>query len=229
MRHRKRGNRATQPGPDQSGPDRVLDALLAGRPLPGEDQAGLRPVADVLAALRRPAAEGELSGQASAMAEFRARPHRPGRAARPRRRGVPVIGPLLTPRPMLALAAGAVVVAGLAAGAYEGDLPAPVQRLVQHFGLTAVRTTPSPSPPRPTPPPTPRAEATPQQHRPGPHRRGGQPAADREPHQKHHEHGTAPGGPGHQPGGRPGGLPGPGGQVSAGASSAPSHGPGTPP
>lgn len=42
------------PGQDQPGPEAMLDALLDGGPLPGGDSDGLQPVADVLAALRRP-------------------------------------------------------------------------------------------------------------------------------------------------------------------------------
>jgi hypothetical protein len=40
----------------------MLDALLDGGPLPGADSDGLQPVADVLAALRAPAAPAELTG-----------------------------------------------------------------------------------------------------------------------------------------------------------------------
>ena len=79
-------------------------------PLPGADQPGLQPVADVLAALRRPAERGELAGQARALAEFRARPRRRARAAARHRRG-PVLSALFRPRPATALAAGALLLA----------------------------------------------------------------------------------------------------------------------
>ena len=210
MRHHERGTRNSQPRQDPSDPDQVLEALLAGYPLPDEDPAGLQPVAELLTALRQPAAPAELTGQASALAEFRARPRRTARTAWPRRRGGPVRGPLLRPRPATALLAGAVVVAGLAAGAYEGDLPGPVQSWAHHtFGLTAARSKALHRPEHPahpghtttaspTPAPSPRhrpgaAQAGLSQHRQqhaeqhGDSRR----AAD----QDGHQHGDQPGNP----------------------------------
>ena len=207
MRDHERGTRP--PSPDQSSPDLVLDALLAGRPLPGEDQAGLQPVADVLAALRAPAAPAELTGQASAVAAFRAQPHR-SHSHRARR--------ALWPRPVAALAAG-LVVAALAAGAYEGDLPAPVQQWAHHtFGLTAARTKATPTPHHPQPPATPGPSpdsSPPHRNRPaqssssppGPQHtehRDGQRSGDRDGHQ----HDGQPGGPGPSPG-WPSGSPSP--------------------
>jgi hypothetical protein len=206
MRHRERGTRNSQPGQDPSDPDQVLEALLAGCPLPDEAPAGLQPVADVLTALRQPAVPAELTGQASALAQFRARPRRTAAATWPRRRGGPVRGPLLRPRPATALLAGAVVVAGLAAGAYEGDLPGPVQQWAHHtFGLTAARSK-APRPPEHRKYPGHTATASPSPA-PSPHHRqgtaqaglsqhGGQHgdshrAADRDGHQ----HGDQPGNP----------------------------------
>ncbi len=217
MRHRERGTRNSQPGQDPSGPDQVLDALLAGGPLPGEDQGGLQPVADVLAALRSPAAAAELTGQASALAEFRARPRRAARTPRPRRRRGPVLGTLLRPRPAMVFAAGAVVVAGLAAGAYEGDLPGPVQQWAHHtFGLTAARSTASPAPShsRPGSHPSPTPALSPDHHH-GPARRG------------HPEHGEQRHGASHRPAGRDGRRPArpsgsPGTSPASGPSGAPS-------
>jgi hypothetical protein len=204
MRHRERGTRNSQPGQDPSDLDRVLEALLAGYPLPDEDPAGLQPVADVLTALRQPAAPAELTGQASALAEFRARPRRTAAVTWPRRRGGPVRGPLLRPRPATALLAGAVVVAGLAAGAYEGDLPGPVQQWAHHtFGLTAARSkAPHPEHPgRPataSPPPASSqhrrhspAQPSPSQYGQGEQHRDSHRAADRDGHQ----HGDQPGNP----------------------------------
>lgn len=208
MRDRERGNRPTPPGQDQSGPDQVLEALLAGRPLPGQDPAGLQPVADVLAALRAPAAPAELTGQASALAEFRAQPHRSGsqrsRSRRARR--------TFRPRPVLALAA-ALVVAGLTAGGYEGDLPAPVQQWAHHtFGLTAARTkTPhSPRHPHPaaTPDPAPDRSHHPRRNRPaqlgptpGGSRLSQHEAGHRSGDRDGHQHDGWPGGPGPSSGG----------------------------
>ncbi len=203
--------------------DALLDSLLEGGPLPGEDQAGLQPVADVLAALRAPATPAELTGQASALAAFRAQPRRShsrrSRSRRARR--------TFRPRPVTALAAG-VVVAALAAGAYEGDLPGPVQQWAHHtFGLTASRTktppTPSSSPrhsrstdnPSPTPDPSHRPQnrpAHPSATVPGWQR--GQPRGASHP---------GPGRDGHQHAGQPGspGPSGPGGSPSSSASATP--------
>lgn len=98
----------------------MLDALLDGRPLPGGDPGGLQPVADVLAALRAPAAPAELAGQASALAAFRAQPQCSARAARSPRSAARAgqlgrarrHGPLLRPRLAMAFAAaGAALVA----------------------------------------------------------------------------------------------------------------------
>lgn len=207
MRDRERGTRTRPPSQDQSSPDQVLDALLAGAPLPGEDQAGLQPVADVLAALRAPAAPAELTGQASALAAFRAQPRR-AHSHRARR--------ALWPRPVTALAAG-VVVAALATSAYEGDLPAPVQQWAHHtFGLTAARTKAKPAPrhpqpsatPDPTPVPShPHRSAKPSPAPPGPRRtehRDGQRSGGRDGRQ----HDGQPGGPGPSSGG-PGSSPSP--------------------
>jgi hypothetical protein len=235
MRHRERGTRNSQPGQDVSDPDQILEALLAGWPLPDEDQAALRPVADVLAALRQPAAPAELTGQASALAAFRAQPRRTARAAPPRRRRGLAPGPLLRPRPAL-LFAGAAMLAGLAIGGYEGDLPAPVQEWAHHtFGLTAVR---APSSPKPTPSGH-TASATPDsspdpahQHRPSTGR-AGQPGqrtpqhdASHQPDGKgRHRHGRSRGTAGPSPATDPSSAPTPGGQGTPGASSAPSPGP----
>lgn len=208
----------------------MLDALLDGGPLPGEDQAGLQPVADVLAALRAPATPAELTGQASALAEFRAQPRRSRSRRRPHRgqspqRGRPVLGTLLRPRPVTALAA-AVVVAGLAAGAYEGDLPGPVQQWAHHtFGLTASRTkaTPSSSPSRSRAAPSPTPDPSPsQQHRNRAVQHGPAPAG---PHDQHADGRRTTGRDGHQHDGQQGG-PGP---SSGGSGGSPSPSPsGTP-
>jgi hypothetical protein len=222
MRDRERGTRPSSQ--DQSSPDLVLDSLLAGRPLPGEDQAGLQPVADVLAALRAPAAPAELTGQASALAAFRAQPHRSRSHRKPRRgqspqRGRPVLGALLRPRPVTALAAG-VVVAALAAGAYEGDLPAPVQQWAHHtFGLTASRSREPLKPGHHGSSPTASSSAT-ASHRhqhstaqptvPEHGTQQDQPRADshRSTGRDGHQHNDQPGGPGPSSGG-PSGSPSP--------------------
>jgi hypothetical protein len=195
----------------------MLDALLDGGPLPGGDQDGLQPVADVLAALRAPAAPAELAGQASALAAFRAQPQRSARAARSprsaaragqaRQRGRPRRGPLLRPWPAMVLAAGAAVLAGLAAGAYAGDLPGPMEQLAHTFGLTASRSKvqhhphrhPQPAGPvGPSATPSPQQRAAPAAHSPAP--RGPKPS-HRPDSRNGHRHagpqgGTGPGSPG---------------------------------
>ncbi|HTT53097.1 MAG TPA: hypothetical protein VMH35_17010 [Streptosporangiaceae bacterium] len=217
MRHRQ-----SDCGQDPAGQDRALDALLAGVALPvadlgGADQPGLQPVADVLAALRRPGERGELAGQASALAEFRARPRRRARATARHRRG-PVLSTLLRPRPATAVAAGALLLAGLAAGAYAGDLPAPVQGWAHRIGLTAVR-----SPATPTPTPTasrragqPAAAPTrePSHRARDRHGRGGRHATARPGWPRaHHPRPRRPGRPGVLPG-RRGGWPAPGSRLA---------------
>ena len=66
--------------------DAALAAILAGSDLPAGAAAGLRPVADVLAALRAGPASDELSGLGATQAEFRRRIGRPARPGRSRGR-----------------------------------------------------------------------------------------------------------------------------------------------
>ena len=77
--------------------DEALDALLAQDRGPGETAAPLRPVADVLAALRAAPSHGELTGLDPVLAEFRgaggmpdgfhrSRPRRPALASYPAQR-----------------------------------------------------------------------------------------------------------------------------------------------
>jgi hypothetical protein len=110
---------------------RTLDALLSGRTEPEEASAGLRPVADVLAALRAPPDPGELAGWDHALTAFRQTP--PGLPGVPRRsrRSGPLSSRLRT---RLAAAAAAVAVAvsgGGIAAAYAGMLPAALQKIAQ--------------------------------------------------------------------------------------------------
>jgi hypothetical protein len=237
------------PGQDQPGPEAMLDALLDGGPLPGGDQDGLQPVADVLAALRAPAAAAELTGQDRALAAFRAQPQRSARAPRParaghrRRHGRAGFG--LRPRPALAFAAaGAALVAGLAAGAYAGDLPGPVQQWAHHtFGLTAARSTvPHRHHPKPTgsPPATPSHQHrhTTAQHSPAPpgpqhSHSAGHPASHHQDGWDGHQHGNqqrgpwpgSPGGQGDSPTPSPPATPEPSTSPAAQPSAQPSTSP----
>jgi hypothetical protein len=134
--------------------ERDLDAVLAGQM--ADIPIALRPVADVLAALRASPAPAELRGEANVLAEFRA--HGPGGVARPmepaptrplsvlsdgpspRRRPVRHRGRRQAPRPvshwagaLTGIAAAAAIVIVIA---FTGNLPANIERLA-HLGPTA--------------------------------------------------------------------------------------------
>jgi hypothetical protein len=120
--------------------DAALTALLAGTDLPPDTGAGLRPVADVLAALRAPAGGGELVGEVVAMAEFR---HRFGMQApahrRSRRRGPALITSLVSAKAAVVAAIAAVGVGAAATtAAFAGALPDPLQQFAHRaFGAPA--------------------------------------------------------------------------------------------
>jgi hypothetical protein len=107
--------------------DTALTALLEGGELPDDTAARLRPLADMLAALKAEPAGDELTGLAAAQAEFRRRMAEPARPGMPRRRRPVRLASLLSAR---AAAAAAVVAIGLggAAAAYAGALPASLQQ-----------------------------------------------------------------------------------------------------
>jgi hypothetical protein len=113
----------------------LLDALLEGGPwpdggpLPDGAPPQWRPVAHLLTALTSAPERCELTGEAQALAEFRGRPHPVRRPGPVRHRGPGWVPWLRGPRPAVAAAAGAVLVGGLLAVAYAGDLPAAAQRL----------------------------------------------------------------------------------------------------
>jgi len=105
--------------------DADLAALLAGKT---DAVPGLRPVADVLAALTTEATGAELAGEARALAEFRRRsgvPIPPQRA----RRGPAGLTSRLGFKVGASVTAVAVVFGGGAAAAFADVLPAPIQRL----------------------------------------------------------------------------------------------------
>jgi hypothetical protein len=101
--------------------DTDLEALLAGN---GNVAPGLRPVADVLAALSTEPSRGELAGEARALAEFRRRAGVPVRRQRARRGTA-----RLRVKVAAGAAAAAVVLGGAATAAFANVLPAPIQRL----------------------------------------------------------------------------------------------------
>ncbi len=103
--------------------DADLAALLAGT---ADAAPGLRPVADILAALTAEATSGELAGEDRVMAEFRRRAGAPEpRAARAR---TPGLTSRLGTKVAAAAAGIAVVLAGAATAAFANVLPAPIQR-----------------------------------------------------------------------------------------------------
>jgi hypothetical protein len=163
-----------------SSDERDLDAVLAGQM--ADIPIALRPVADVLAALRASPAPAELWGEANVMAEFRA--HGPGGVARPmgpaptrplsalpdgpspRRRPTRRRGRRKTARPVVSHWAGALT--GIAAAvaivivvAFTGNLPANLERLA-HLGPTA-RPSAATASPRPS---APKTETSSESHQP---------------------------------------------------------------
>lgn len=135
MRKRERSSQ-----PDRPSLERSLDALLGAPPgqgpLPDADPARWQPVAQVLAALTSAPERGELTGEAQALAEFRARTRtrarhaeRPSRPSRLPRRDPGRVTSRRRPRPLVAAATTGVLMGGLLAVAYAGDLPAAAQRL----------------------------------------------------------------------------------------------------
>lgn len=114
-------------------PDADLAALLAGT---ADAAPGLRPVADILAALTAEATSGELAGEDRVMAEFRRRTGAPEpRAARARTTGLTSrLGTNRLGTKVAAAAAGiAVVLAGAATAAFANVLPAPIQRFAHEI------------------------------------------------------------------------------------------------
>jgi len=116
------------PRPQRQDESTVTDADLAAL-LAGEGAApGLRPLADILAALTAEATAGELAGEARAVAEYRCRPGGP----EPRwqlRIGPAVLAPRFSSKVAAAAAGVAVLLGGVATAAYADVLPGPIQLL----------------------------------------------------------------------------------------------------
>ena len=114
--------------------DADLDALLAGQ---AGAVPGLRPVADVLAALTAGPAAGELAGETRTLAEFRRRTGVPVPRQRARR-GTGMLPSRLGAKIGAAATAVAIVLGGAATAAFANALPAPIQRLAHDaFGAPA--------------------------------------------------------------------------------------------
>ena len=141
--------------------DEALDALLAQDRGPGEAAAPLRPVADVLAALRAAPSHGELTGLDPVLAEFRGAGGTPDGFHRSRPRRPARLRTLLSVK--VAGAVAAVVLGGSVAAAYAGVLPAGLQKIAHNsIAAPAASAKPSPHQPpsaKPGPHPTHRAGA----------------------------------------------------------------------
>ncbi len=207
--------------------DAACEALLAGRLPPADAEAGLRPLAEAVAALTMVPSARELAGEPGARAVYQAG-FRPPPGGRGHLRRTRLLASLLSVK----LAAAAAVAAGglTAAAAYADVLPAPVQSFAHrtlrapaphlHPGLV-----PGPGPGRPVTP-SGLAPAGPAAHgRPG--SRSGQPSAasSRSPagtasgtpasHPSHPSHSQHSGHPSHPP--HPGHPSHPAGQAPPGA------------
>jgi len=127
--------------------DPAFDGLLAGNLLPEDTAGGLRPVAEVIAALNAPPVTSELAAEASALRAFRAA-GRSGEPARSRPRRHPLLTSLLSAKLAAAAAAAAAVgLGGAAAAAYVGALPAPAQKVAHDIlGAPSAHPTPSATP-----------------------------------------------------------------------------------
>jgi hypothetical protein len=133
-------------------PDGALDALLTGDLVTDEACAGLRPAAALLAALNAAPQDGELAGQARALAEFRRRGGMPVHARRSARRRPRLIASLLTARAVAAAVAAAAALGGVAAAAYTSTLPAPAQQFAHSvIGAPSPQLSHRPGTPRATP------------------------------------------------------------------------------
>lgn len=112
--------------------DAALAALLAGSDLSADAASGLRPVADVLAAIRAGPASDELTGLGAAQAEFRRRIAGPASASRSRGRRPAVFGSLGAKAAAAAVIA-AIGLGGAATAAYAGALPSSWQRVAHQI------------------------------------------------------------------------------------------------
>jgi hypothetical protein len=123
--------------------DEALDALLAQDRGPGETAGPLRPVADVLVALRAAPSHGELTGLDPVLAEFREVGGMPDRFHRSRSRRPALLRTLLSVK--VAGAVAAAVLGGSVAAAYAGVLPAALQKIA-HTSIAAPAASVKPSP-----------------------------------------------------------------------------------
>ena len=120
--------------------DTALAALLEGSEPPAGAAAGLRPVADVMAALRAGPASDEVTGLAAAQAEFRRRIARPACPHRSRRLRPGRQASLLSAKAAAAAVIAAIGLGGVGAAAYAGALPGSWQQFAHRtIGAPAPR------------------------------------------------------------------------------------------
>jgi hypothetical protein len=118
--------------------DAALAALLAGTEAPAEPAPGLRPVVDILAALRADPTGAELAGEARALAVFRRGTGAPALPGRSRHRKARVLPSRFGTKAAAAAGIAVLSIGGLATAALAGVLPGPVQRIAhQAFGAPA--------------------------------------------------------------------------------------------
>jgi len=118
--------------------DPAFDALLSGNLGPEDAAEALRPVAEVITALKAAPAGSELAAEGRALAVYRAAVGRSAEPVRTRRRRHRLTS-RLSARLAAVAAAGAVALGGAAAAAYAGALPAPVQKFAHEtIGAPAV-------------------------------------------------------------------------------------------
>jgi hypothetical protein len=122
--------------------DEALDALLAQDPGQRETAATLRPVADVLAALRAAPSHGELTGLDPVLAEFRGAGGMPDGFHQSRPQRPALLRTLLSVK--FAGAVAAALLGGSVATAYVGVLPAALQKIA-HNSIAAPAASVKPS------------------------------------------------------------------------------------
>lgn len=150
--------------------DDRLDALLdhrAPRPPVGDE---LHPLAELLAAVRAPASTAELAGQHTVLAAYQRIVGVSPSARRRKIRRPTMLSALLSAKLAAAAAASAVAVGGLAAAAYTGVLPTPLQNAAHDTigappandsGVSRAGTRPTDTPTQPTLSATPSVRPTP--------------------------------------------------------------------
>ena len=131
-----------------TGGDAAVEALLDGRLAPEDTAAELRPAAQTIAALTAAPAPSELAGEQAARTAYRAGFGQPAPSLPPRRRHRRHRRAWLLRARLAAVAAAVLTLGGVAAAAYAGVLPAPMQTAA-HDLLAAPAARPGLQPARP--------------------------------------------------------------------------------